>query len=137
MAHPSQTSSLGANHFEVNLENELLSPNPPTLEEGKVYHGGNAYSFQRSTNLAGDDILYVGDHIFGDIMKSKGTLNWRTMLIMDELEEELPKVEELKPELDVIYQAIEQLESIESDAQRMRSTYKNNERKLVKVSESG
>ena len=47
--------------------------------------------FQRSTNLSGDDILYVGDHIFGDIMKSKGTLNWRTMLIMDELEEELPK----------------------------------------------
>ena len=50
------------------------------------------------------------------------------MLIMDELEEELPKVEELKPELDVIYEAIEQLESIESDAQRMRSTYKQLEK---------
>ena len=26
-------------------------------------------------------VLYVGDHIYGDILRSKKTLGWRTMLV--------------------------------------------------------
>ena len=34
-------------------------------------------------------MLYVGDHIYGDILRSKKTLGWRTMLVVPELESEL------------------------------------------------
>ena len=34
-------------------------------------------------------MLYVGDHIYGDILRSKKTLGWRTMLVVPELETEL------------------------------------------------
>lgn len=34
-------------------------------------------------------MLYVGDHIYGDILRSKKTLGWRTMLVVPELDTEL------------------------------------------------
>jgi 5'-nucleotidase len=37
----------------------------------------------------GKDVLYVGDHIFGDIIKSKKQKAWRTMLVVPELNHEL------------------------------------------------
>lgn len=37
----------------------------------------------------GKDVLYVGDHIFGDILKSKKIQGWRTFLIVPELVREL------------------------------------------------
>lgn len=37
----------------------------------------------------GKDILYIGDHIFGDILKSKKRQGWRTFLIIPEMAQEL------------------------------------------------
>lgn len=37
----------------------------------------------------GKDVLYIGDHIFGDILKSKKIRGWRTFLIVPELVQEL------------------------------------------------
>lgn len=37
----------------------------------------------------GKDVLYIGDHIFGDILKSKKIRGWRTFLIIPELATEL------------------------------------------------
>lgn len=40
------------------------------------------------TNLIGargKDVLYTGDHIFGDILKSKKQVGWRTFLVIPEL----------------------------------------------------
>ncbi|KAK1802982.1 hypothetical protein P4O66_021514, partial [Electrophorus voltai] len=37
----------------------------------------------------GKDILYIGDHIFGDILKSKKRQGWRTFLVVPELAQEL------------------------------------------------
>lgn len=34
-------------------------------------------------------VLYVGDHMFADIVRSKRTLGWRTCLIVPELEGEM------------------------------------------------
>jgi len=38
---------------------------------------------------SGDRILYVGDHMYSDILRSKRTLGWRTCLIIPELEGEI------------------------------------------------
>ena len=41
----------------------------------------------------GSDILYVGDHIFGDILRSKKSDAWRTFLVVPELKQELQCLE--------------------------------------------
>ncbi len=67
----------------------LLQPHFGALKEGAVYFGGNAAAVEQSFNLSGGDILYVGDHLFGDVHVSKSTLRWRTALIIRELEDEI------------------------------------------------
>jgi len=62
----------------------------PSLSELKVYQGGNYLDLHRMLGVeSGTEVLYVGDHIYGDILKSKKTLGWRTMLVVPELEPEL------------------------------------------------
>ncbi|WZZ06978.1 hypothetical protein YC2023_092899 [Brassica napus] len=41
-------------------------------------------------------VLYVGDHIYGDILRSKKVLGWRTMLVVPELEKEVELLWELR-----------------------------------------
>jgi HAD superfamily 5'-nucleotidase-like hydrolase len=65
------------------------SGEPTALERGKVYQGGNLQAFERLTGFAGDRVLYVGDHIYGDILKSKKTSLWRTCMVVQEIEDEL------------------------------------------------
>jgi predicted HAD superfamily phosphohydrolase YqeG len=33
-----------------------------------------------------DRLLYVGDHMYSDVLRAKRTLGWRTMLVVPELE---------------------------------------------------
>ncbi|KAG5555412.1 hypothetical protein RHGRI_012825 [Rhododendron griersonianum] len=56
---------------------------------GGLYSGGSAQMVENSLNLHGDEILYVGDHIYTDVSQSKVHLRWRTALICRELEEEV------------------------------------------------
>jgi hypothetical protein len=44
-------------------------------------------------------VLYVGDHIYGDIVSSKLTSTWRTALVVRELEDELEVRQSLSLEL--------------------------------------
>lgn len=73
----------------VDEEAGLLQPHFGSLQSGHVYFGGNATTVEQSFDLSGGDILYVGDHLFGDVHVSKSTLRWRTALIIRELEEEI------------------------------------------------
>lgn len=60
-----------------------------SLERGGLYQGGNLVDFEALAGVAGDRILYVGDHIFGDILASKKRSLWRTCMVVHELEAEL------------------------------------------------
>ena len=66
-----------------------LAAHRGVFELGGVYHGGSARLVEAGLGLTGDQILYVGDHLFGDVHMSKATLRWRTALILRELEAEL------------------------------------------------
>lgn len=59
-----------------------------TLERGRIYQGGNLADFERLTGHTGESVLYVGDHIYGDILKSKKSSMWRTCMIVQEIEDE-------------------------------------------------
>lgn len=59
------------------------------LQANQVYSGGSCDVFTKLIGAKGKDVLYVGDHIFGDILKSKKIRGWRTFLIVPELVQEL------------------------------------------------
>jgi len=73
----------------VDEEQGLLQPHHGALEPGAVYAGGHAALVENSLGLRGAEILYVGDHLFGDVHASKAMLRWRTGLILPELEGEI------------------------------------------------
>lgn len=50
---------------------------------------GSCDIFNKLMGAKGKDVLYVGDHIFGDILKSKKIRGWRTFLVVPELVQEL------------------------------------------------
>ncbi|MFZ4715764.1 MAG: HAD-IG family 5'-nucleotidase [Bacteriovoracaceae bacterium] len=54
-----------------------------------IYQGGSAAHLQKSYSLLGDQILYLGDHIYGDILTLKKSIGWRTALVIEEIEEEV------------------------------------------------
>ena len=60
---------------------------------GGAYLGGSAARLERDLGLSGDEILYVGDHMFGDVHVTKRVLRWRTALILRELEDEVAAIE--------------------------------------------
>jgi 5'-nucleotidase len=74
--------------FEVVSDDGLLRP-AMALHEGGAFLGGHAGLVESHLGLSGDEILYVGDHIYGDVRVSKSVLRWRTALIVRELEGEI------------------------------------------------
>lgn len=62
-----------------------------------VYQGGNAKQFTKDLALAGDEILYIGDHIYGDILRLKKDCNWRTALVIEELGAEITMQNKILP----------------------------------------
>ena len=67
----------------------LLRPHRGALRAGGLYAGGDASFVESSLGISGSEILYVGDHLFGDVHVSKAMLRWRTALILRELEGEI------------------------------------------------
>ena len=59
------------------------------LERGNVYEGGNLRDFEQRLGISGPNVLYVGDHIYGDILRSKKESSWRTAMIIQELDSEV------------------------------------------------
>ncbi|XP_043537265.1 cytosolic purine 5'-nucleotidase-like isoform X13 [Chiloscyllium plagiosum] len=59
------------------------------LQSGIVYSGGSSDMICDLLGVKGKEILYIGNHIFGDILKSKKRQGWRTFLVVPELAHEL------------------------------------------------
>lgn len=54
-----------------------------------LYSGGSREHLMRLLQVPGEQVLYVGDHIYGDIVSPKLTSTWRGALVVRELEDEL------------------------------------------------
>jgi len=66
------------------------------------FAGGNVHLLEQQLGAAGDAILYVGDHIYGDILRSKKSCGWRTVMVVEELEHELRAMEASAPDTERI-----------------------------------
>jgi 5'-nucleotidase len=106
--------------FEVQTDTGLLKPFPPRLEAGGVYHGGNAGLVEAHLGVSGDDILYVGDHMFTDVHASKSVLRWRTALILREIEGEVAGAEEFLEEQRKLISMMQQKTKLEYRAAQLR-----------------
>ncbi len=98
--------------LEVVSEDGLLRP-ALGMKRGGIYHGGNAAMVEQCLEVTGDEILYVGDHIFGDVHVSKSVLRWRTALVLRELEDEIAAANAARPELDALPLLMEKKEALE------------------------
>ena len=74
--------------MKINVNDGTMTNQETKLEPG-VYQGGSARSFTQDLNLQGDEILYIGDHIYGDILRLKKDCGWRTAMVLEELESEV------------------------------------------------
>ena len=74
---------------ELDLSGKYVGGPRQDVQRGKIYEGGNQLGLQASFGVYGDEVLYVGDHIYGDIVRSKKSSGWRTALIVQELQREL------------------------------------------------
>lgn len=99
--------------FRVNPENESLinvdsipvekEEVDAFLKEGKLFQGGNAQILHKLLQLkSADRLLYIGDHIYADVLRSKRSLGWRTCLIVPELPQEILNHKKLKREREEI-----------------------------------
>jgi HAD superfamily 5'-nucleotidase-like hydrolase len=78
-----------------------------------VYQGGCAEKFTQSLQVAGDEILYIGDHIYGDVVQLKKACNWRTALVVEELASELGAIIKSAPLNQKIAQLMSEKEPLE------------------------
>jgi len=93
---PGFFSGRQASYRVTDEQQGLLLPHRGPLEPGHVYVGGDAPLVESSLGLSGAEILYLGDHLFGDVHVSKEMLRWRTGLILRELEPEILAMEKAR-----------------------------------------
>lgn len=82
--------------LKVDPSTGLLSNMNGPLVPG-IYQGGNTQLFTQDLQADPDEILYIGDHIYGDIVRLKKDCAWRTALVIEELEAEVGKNKEAAP----------------------------------------
>jgi 5'-nucleotidase len=99
--------------FEVVTEEGLLRP-AYEMKDGAAYLGGSARELERHLGMSGDELLYVGDHMFGDVHVTKNVLRWRTALILRELEDEVDALEKFAVTESKLMAKMEEKERLEA-----------------------
>jgi 5'-nucleotidase len=79
-----------------------LAPPERSFERGRLYRGGCLERFRELTRSEGDHVLYVGDHIYGDVLRAKKETGWRTTMIVQEMDHEMRVHEAVTPMLERI-----------------------------------
>lgn len=60
-----------------------------TFKKGEIYQGGNLKDFSRLTGWWGQKVIYIGDHIYSDLVDPTVQQGWRTGAIINELDSEI------------------------------------------------
>jgi 5'-nucleotidase len=89
--------------------------------QGNAYVGGDCFFLEHLLEASGDGILYFGDHTYGDILRSKKSVGWRTAMIVPEIEAEVAKLTPLRGAWQALIALEERLESLVSARDRARA----------------
>jgi HAD superfamily 5'-nucleotidase-like hydrolase len=104
--------------LQIDPKTGLMSNVSGKLEKG-IFQGGWAGKLQDDLGLDGEEILYLGDHIFGDVLTLKKTFNWRTALVLDPLEHEIAAIKKSKPTQEAIDKLMAKKETLEHELNKM------------------
>jgi len=74
--------------------------------------------------LPGSSVFYVGDHIYGDMLRSKKESTWRTAMVIQELDAELEAHEQTKNEMARQRQLAETRENLEDELRYNQARFK-------------
>ncbi|HLE12934.1 MAG: hypothetical protein A2504_13115 [Bdellovibrionales bacterium RIFOXYD12_FULL_39_22] len=107
--------------LHVNPETGLMSNYRDKLRPG-IYQGGSAFQVERDLDLNPTEILYIGDHIYGDVVSLKKTFQWRTALVLAPLEEELAALKTSLPNQHKIDKAMQEKSELEAEINRLYNT---------------
>jgi HAD superfamily 5'-nucleotidase-like hydrolase len=105
-----------------------------TLERGRVYTGGNIVDFEQYLGASGDAILYVGDHIYGDVLRAKKETAWRTAMIIQELSDELEALGRCTEALERADQLDEARETLHHDLRARQNALKEVQKAIERLS---
>lgn len=75
----------------------------------------NAYELERSLGCRSGAIIYFGDHTYGDILKAKKTMGWRTGMIVPELEMEISSALKIRKTYNQLVSLSAQREEVERE----------------------
>ncbi len=107
--------------FEVVTDDGLLRPVVGDLRSGAIaYLGGSAQQVERYLGISGDEILYVGDHMFGDVHLTNKVLRWRTALILRELDDEVEAITSFHADEHVLSQKMALKQQLEDELSHAR-----------------
>ena len=118
-------------------EGDDLVPANGALEKGRIYEGGNLRGFEQRLGIPGSSILYVGDHIYGDILRSKKESTWRTAMIIQELDAEISAQEHVAGEVNRQQQLELSRERLEDELRFYQGRFKEHQKAQKDLRDEG
>jgi HAD superfamily 5'-nucleotidase-like hydrolase len=106
-------------------------------EGAPVFSGGDVWMLEKQLGHAGDAVLYWGDHTYGDILRSKKNVGWRTAMIIPELEHEVTVTERIGPEISRLTAALRERDRLDQELTMTRAEAERLEKILEKANGSG
>jgi len=106
--------------FEVVSDDGLLRAHNGPLQEGRAYVGGHAALVEASLGVRGDQMLYVGDHVYADVKASSALQRWRTALVIRGLEQEIAAIDGFRGGADRLASMMEDKEGLEAQFSALR-----------------
>jgi 5'-nucleotidase len=119
--------------LEIDSGGNVKGQHSGAFSRNRIYQGGNIHDFEKGVGVRGDHVLYIGDHIYGDMLRAKKSSVWRTAMILQELESELTAVENNKERLERVETLERQLVRLDSEISYQQMLLKS----LQKLAEQG
>ncbi len=119
--------------LKIDAESGLMSNYEGSVATG-LYQGGWFQPLQKDLGLDGREILYLGDHIYGDVVSIKKRCDWRTALVLDDLTREIASLKAaagLQQDMDRLMQRKEVIEDQINRMELDRYEGRKTDRKLL------
>lgn len=117
-------------------DGDEVRPASSVLERGKIYEGGNLAEVEKLLGVGGERVLYVGDHIYGDILRSKKESSWRTAMIIQEMANEMSAYTECQGELSHLEELEARRQKGEDELRYVQLKYKQLTRQIEQYASS-
>jgi HAD superfamily 5'-nucleotidase-like hydrolase len=86
--------------FAANAPAEPVEETASRPGSAGIVKGANGSYLEKALGASGEQVLYFGDHTYGDILLSKKALGWRTAMLVPELDREIRVTQEYEKEFD-------------------------------------